>query len=95
MIELAAVIHGADHCHGLVIRDGIEDVCGKPPVAVIDGRGTEEGTYWPACAYHAHRYGHGRCVPLADIDAALWPGVPPTPPPRTLRAQLRRQEATS
>ena len=61
----------ADHCHGLVIRDGCEDACGKPPVAIIDARDFEDGDFWPACAYHANRYGRGQCVPLALIDAAL------------------------
>jgi hypothetical protein len=78
--ELRRVLTTADHCHGLVVRDGIEDACGKPPVAVIDARDVEDGCYWPACAYHAHRYGRGKCVPLAELvdaylttdDTALW-----------------------
>lgn len=46
-------------CHGIVTRDGWEDACGKPATSIIDGRGTEAETYWPACTYHAHRYGGG------------------------------------
>lgn len=69
---IAAEVRGADHCHGLVVRDGEEDACGKPPVALIDGRGTESETFWPACAYHANRYGGERCVPLLSIAAALF-----------------------
>lgn len=69
--ELRRVLTTADHCHGLVIRDGIEDACGKPPVAIIDARDTEDDCYWPACAYHAHRYGRGKCVPLAELVATL------------------------
>lgn len=69
--DLRRVLMTADHCHGIVVRDGIEDACGKPPVAIIDGRGTEAETYWPACAYHANRYGRGKCVPLADLAALV------------------------
>jgi hypothetical protein len=61
----------ADHCHALAIREGIEDACGKPPVAIIDARDLDDGGYWPACAYHAHRYGRGRCVPLSDLYYAV------------------------
>ena len=57
-------------CHGIVVRDGVEDACLKLATSVIDGRGTEDETYWPACAYHAHRWGRGRVVPLEDIMAA-------------------------
>ena len=71
--DLRAVLSVADHCHGLVVHEGIEDACGKPPVAVIDARDVEDGCYWPACAYHAHRYGRGKCVPLGDLIAAVWP----------------------
>lgn len=67
--DLARVLANADHCHGIVTRDGEQDACGKPPVAVIDGRGTEDEGYWPACAYHANRYGRGKCVPLARLLA--------------------------
>jgi len=66
---LARVLRDADHCHGIVTRDGEQDACGKPPVAIVDGRGTEAETYWPVCAYHAHRYGAGRVVPLAQVKA--------------------------
>lgn len=61
----------ATGCHGGVIRDGEQDACEKPAVAVIDGRGSEDESYWPACAYHANRYGAGRCVPLVVLRAAL------------------------
>jgi len=55
------------HCHGIVTRDFEQDACGKPVAAIIDGRGTEAETYWPACTYHAHRYGGGHVVPLMEI----------------------------
>lgn len=61
----------SDECHGIVVIQGYEDACNKPATSIIDGRGTEDETYWPACAYHAHRYGRGRVVPLAQIRAAL------------------------
>lgn len=68
---LAAEVRRADHCHGIVTRDGEQDACGKPPVAIIDARSAEDGCYWPACAWHAHRYGYGHVVPLSDLRAAL------------------------
>jgi hypothetical protein len=69
--DLPRELFAADHCHGIVYRDGDMDACGKPPVALIDARDLEDGCIWPACAYHANRYGRGRCVPLADIVTAL------------------------
>jgi hypothetical protein len=68
---LARELKHADHCHGIVIRDGEQDACGKPAVAMIDARACEDGGYWPACVYHANRYGRGRCVPLAAV-AGVW-----------------------
>ncbi|HET7327868.1 MAG TPA: hypothetical protein VFJ14_11360 [Nocardioidaceae bacterium] len=68
--ELDRVLRTADHCHGIVTRNGEQDACGKPPVAVIDGSPWGEG-YWPACAYHANRYGGGRCVPLSSLARML------------------------
>jgi hypothetical protein len=58
------------HCHALVTRGGDEDACGKPPVAVIDDRGTDADCYWPACAYHANRYGRGHVVSLVELLSA-------------------------
>lgn len=56
-------------CHGIVVRGGVQQPCEKPTVGIIDGR-THDEDYWPACAYHLHRYGAGRVVPLADLIAA-------------------------
>jgi hypothetical protein len=56
-----------DHCHGIVTRDGEQDACGKPTTCIVDGHGTEDETFWPACTYHANRYGGGRIVPLTVI----------------------------
>jgi hypothetical protein len=75
-LRLAREVKTADHCHGLVTRDGEQDACGKPPVAIIDCRDFDDGYFWPACAYHANRYGRGRCVSLAVILASL-PQAPP------------------
>jgi hypothetical protein len=55
-------------CHGIVTRDGIEEPCEKPTTCVIDD---PEGGPWAACVWHAHRYGTGRMITLAQIrDAA-------------------------
>lgn len=75
MSDLLTEVLRADHCHGIVTRDGEMDACGKPPVAIIDARGAEDGCYWPACAYHAHRYGRGHVVPLPDLLAAIKAGA--------------------
>lgn len=72
--DLDREIRTADECHGVVTRDFEQDACGKPPVAIIDGRGTEAETFWPACAYHAHRYGGGRVVSIAVLLAAAEQG---------------------
>jgi hypothetical protein len=55
----------AGGCHGIVTRDFEQDACGKPVTTIIDD---PEGA-WPACTYHAHRWGEGRVIPLADILA--------------------------
>lgn len=70
---IARVARTADHCHGIVTRDFKQDACGKPPVAIIDGAEWDED-YWPACAYHAHRYGRSKCVPLTEVLAAVAEG---------------------
>lgn len=57
-----------DHCHGLVARDGFEDACGKPPTTVIDD---PDGGPWPACTWHAHRYGGSRVLTLREMREAL------------------------
>lgn len=63
-------------CDGLVTIQGYEDACGKPATCLVDGRGTEDEYIWPACTYHAHRYGRGNVIPLDDIVKALREGVP-------------------
>jgi len=57
-----------DECHGIVTRDGEQEPCEKPTVCIIDD---PEGGPWAACVWHAHRYGSGRMVSLADIRAEL------------------------
>ena len=72
--RLTREVKTADHCHGIVTRDWEQDACGKPPVAIIDGRGTEAESFWPACAYHANPYGGPACVPISVIVFALRSG---------------------
>ena len=55
-------------CGGIVTRDYEQDACGKPTVCIIDD--PEYGP-WAACVWHAHRYGSGRMVTLAQIVEAL------------------------
>lgn len=61
---LARAVRRADECYGIVTRNGEQEPCGKPAVAIVQDEG-----YWPACAWHVNRYGPG--VPLSDIVAAL------------------------
>ena len=61
----------AGGCHGIVTRNGEQDACGKTPTMLIDARTFEDGCIWPACTYHAHRYGRGHVVPLAAIIREL------------------------
>jgi len=67
--DLRRTLRFAGECHGLVVRFGIEDACGKAPVAIVDGRGTEDEGFWPACAWHANRY--GPCVPIGYLLASM------------------------
>lgn len=57
-------------CHGIVVRGGDEDACCKPATAIVYD---EEGaSIWPACTWHAHRY--GGAMSLAQIREALTRG---------------------
>lgn len=53
-----------DHlCSGIVTRDGIEEPCCKAATTIIyDPEGPD---LWPACTWHAHRY--GGALTLAQI----------------------------
>ncbi len=42
-------------CHGIITRDSIEDACCKDATTVIYD--AESASLWPACTWHAHRYG--------------------------------------
>lgn len=45
-----------DHlCSGIVTRGGVEDACCKPATAIVYD--AESADVWPACTWHAHRYG--------------------------------------
>lgn len=50
-------------CDGIVTRDGREDACCKPATTVVYD--AESADVWPACTWHAHRY--GGALTLAQI----------------------------
>lgn len=57
---IRSALDTADHCHATVTRRGLQDACGKPPVALIAETGEfakldGSPTFWPACARHANR----------------------------------------
>lgn len=58
-------------CHGIVTRDGEEDACRKDATTVVYD--SESATVWPACTWHAHRY--GGALTLAQIRDALTTGA--------------------
>ena len=58
-------------CHGIVTRDGIEDACCKDATTIIYD--PESVTLWPACTWHANRY--GGALSLATIRTALAEGI--------------------
>jgi hypothetical protein len=58
-------------CHEAVSRDGYSEPCDKTAVALrID---PTEGSPYPVCAHHSRGV---EMIPLANIVAALTPGVP-------------------
>ncbi len=61
-----------DHlCAGIVTRDGEMDACCKPATSIVyDAEGAD---IWPACTWHAHRY--GGALTLAQIREALAEGA--------------------
>ena len=58
-------------CHGIVTRAGEEDACCKPATTVLYD--AEDADVWPACTWHAHRY--GGALTLAQIREALTAGA--------------------
>ena len=65
-------IEGIDTlCHGIVTRDGIEDACSKPATAILYD--AEGASVWPACTWHAHRY--GGALTLAHVREAMLRGA--------------------
>ena len=58
-------------CAGIVTRDGEMDACCKPATTVVHD--AEEASVWPACTWHAHRY--GGALTLAQIREALTTGA--------------------
>lgn len=58
-------------CHGIVTHRGCEDACCKPATAIVYD--AESADVWPACTFHAHRY--GGALTLAQIREALTTGA--------------------
>lgn len=58
-------------CHGIVTRDGEQDACCKDATTIIYD--AESADVWPACTWHAHRY--GGALTLAQIRDALTAGA--------------------
>lgn len=52
-----------DLCDGIVTRGGIEDACCKDASTILYD--AESAALWPACTWHAHRY--GGALTLAQI----------------------------
>lgn len=57
-------------CAGIVVRDGEEDACCKPACVIAYH---PDGGVWPACVWHAHRY--GGALTLAQVAEALTTGA--------------------
>lgn len=57
-------------CHGIAVRDGVEDACLKPATTVLWD--PESAHIWPACTWHAHR--NGGAVNLVNIREAWQTG---------------------
>ncbi|MBB3040986.1 hypothetical protein [Nocardioides soli] len=58
-------------CAGIVTRDGEMDACCKAATTIIYD--AEHASVWPACTWHAHRY--GGALTLAQIREALTQGA--------------------
>ena len=53
-------------CAGIVTHDGEQDACCKPATTIVYD--AECADVWPACTWHAHRY--GGALTLAQIAEA-------------------------
>jgi len=58
-------------CGGIVTRQGEMDACMKPATTVVFDN--VYGGIWPACTWHAHRY--GGALTLAEIRECLTTGA--------------------
>ena len=58
-------------CGGIVVRDGEEDACCKSATSAIYD--AESASVWPACSWHANRY--GGALTVAQIREALTTGA--------------------
>lgn len=61
-----------DHlCAGIVTRGGEMEPCCKPATSIVyDAEGAD---IWPACTWHAHRY--GGALTLAQVREAFTAGA--------------------
>jgi hypothetical protein len=58
-------------CHGIVVHQGEQGPCCKPATAIVyDAEGAD---VWPACTWHAHRY--GGALTLSQVREALTTGA--------------------
>lgn len=67
-------------CAGIITRGGGMDACCKPATTIVYD--PEDASTWPACTWHAHRY--GGALTLAQIREALTRGA----------AQIEREVAS-
>lgn len=58
-------------CHGIVVRDGEQDACSKDATTVLYD--AESASIWPACSWHANRY--GGALTLAQLNEARSDGA--------------------
>lgn len=58
-------------CEGLVVRKGEEDACCKDATTIVYD--AETASVWPACTWHAHRY--GGALTLSQIREAMTTGA--------------------
>ena len=72
VIVVRSQIERLDHlCAGIVYRQGDMDACCKPATTIVyDAEGAD---VWPACTWHAHRY--GGALTLAQVREALTTGA--------------------
>lgn len=58
-------------CAGIAVREGEEQPCCKDATAIVYD--AESASVWPACTWHAHRY--GGALTLTQVREALTTGA--------------------